>query len=74
MTANTRIGAKIFAIGVSNVANSLVSALKAGGQNDVTVSDYTSWAAAEEKSFGRTQNDKVAIVGMAGRYPNAASH
>ncbi|KAL1587284.1 Non-reducing polyketide synthase PKS1 [Cladosporium halotolerans] len=74
MTANTKVGNKIFAIGVSNVANSLVSALKAGGQNDITVTDYTTWSEAEERAHGRTQNDKIAIVGLAGRYPNAASH
>ncbi|OQO12430.1 hypothetical protein B0A48_03072 [Cryoendolithus antarcticus] len=73
MTANTRIPAQIFAIGVSNVANSLVSALKAGGQNNVTVTDYTVWTEVEASTRGRTQNDKIAIVGLAGRYPNAAS-
>jgi len=73
MTAK-KASTKIFAIGVSNVANSLVSALKAGGQTDVSTTDYTSWADVEERAFGRTQNDKIAIVGMAGRYPNAASH
>jgi len=72
---STKAPAKIFAIGISNVANSLVSALKAGGKNDVTTLDVTAWAEREEFSTkGRTQNDKIAIVGMAGRYPNAADH
>ncbi|KAK3704502.1 polyketide synthase [Vermiconidia calcicola] len=65
----------IYAMGVSNVANSLVSALKAGGQTDISAIDYSAWKDnADEGTNGRTQNDKVAIVGMAGRFPNAASH
>ncbi|KAF2177410.1 polyketide synthase-like protein [Zopfia rhizophila CBS 207.26] len=64
----------VSAIGVTNVANSLASALKAGGQSSVSVRDYTSWALDSETSRGRTQNDKIAIVGMAGRFPGAASH
>lgn len=65
----------ISAIGVTNVANSLASALKAGGQSSIVVRDHTSWALQNiESNKGRTQNDKIAIVGMAGRFPNAASH
>ncbi|KAL1305990.1 hypothetical protein AAFC00_004123 [Neodothiora populina] len=75
ITANASAPATVFAIGVSNVANSLVSAIKAGGASSVTAVDYTSWAAPDERATqGRTQNDKIAIVGMAGRFPSAASH
>ncbi|KAF2429556.1 ketoacyl-synt-domain-containing protein [Tothia fuscella] len=63
----------VTAVGITNVTNSLVSALKAGGQTNVTVKDYTSWGIPSE-SFGRTQSDKIAIVGMAGRFPSAANH
>lgn len=66
--------ATVSAIGVTNVVNSLASALKAGGQSSVTARDQTSWVAKTEHSKGRTQNDKIAIVGMAGRFPSAASH
>ncbi|KAI7665030.1 polyketide synthase, partial [Hortaea werneckii] len=66
--------AKIWAMGVSNVANSLVSALKAGGQTDVSTVDQSTWTENEPDTHGRTQNDKVAIVGMAGRFPNSADH
>lgn len=66
--------AKIWAIGVSNVANSLVSALKAGGLSDVSTVDSNTWGDIDPATNGRTQNDKIAIVGMAGRYPNAADH
>ncbi|KAF2481808.1 hypothetical protein BDY17DRAFT_325322 [Neohortaea acidophila] len=66
--------AKIYAIGVSNVANSLVSAIRAGGLSEVVAVDYTTWTAPDTATNGRTQNDKVAIVGMAGRFPSAANH
>lgn len=65
---------KIYAMGYSNVANSLVTTLKAGGITDTSTVDYLAWTEAEAVTHGRTQNDKIAIVGMAGRYPNAASH
>lgn len=75
VTANTKAPATVFAIGISNVANSLVSALKAGGQQTVSIVDHTAWLAdADAPTKGRTQNDKIAIVGMAGRFPSAASH
>lgn len=75
ITANTKTPATVFAIGVSNVANSLVSAIKAGARSSVSSVDYTAWAAPDENATqGRTQNDKIAIVGMAGRFPSAASH
>ena len=50
------------------------SALKAGGKSDVSTVDHTAWEdEAVESTKGRTQNDKIAIVGMAGRFPNAAN-
>ncbi|EME39782.1 polyketide synthase-like protein [Dothistroma septosporum NZE10] len=71
--AASKLGAKIYAMGISNVSNSLVSAFKAGGKDDIVVIDHTAFE--ENKGYvGRTQNDKVAIVGMAGRYPSAANH
>ncbi|KAF2764036.1 polyketide synthase [Teratosphaeria nubilosa] len=73
MTAN-KLPATIWAVGISNVANSLVSALRAGGKTDVITIDHSAWAEAVASSKGRTQNDKIAIVGLAGRYPNAADH
>ncbi|KAL9092385.1 MAG: hypothetical protein Q9159_000893 [Coniocarpon cinnabarinum] len=61
------------ALGITNVTASLVSALKAGGQQSISVMDHTSWK-SDDKYNGRTQNDKIAIVGMSGRFPNAATH
>ncbi|KAF2470334.1 ketoacyl-synt-domain-containing protein [Lindgomyces ingoldianus] len=74
VTAVSSAECSISAIGVTNVANSLASALKAGGQSSVSVRDHTLWGTKAEESQGRTQNDKIAIVGMAGRFPSAASH
>ncbi|KAF2667193.1 polyketide synthase-like protein [Microthyrium microscopicum] len=62
----------VSAMGVTNVANSLVSALKAGGQSNLTTRDHTTWG-APAPSYGRTQHDKIAIVGMSGRFPGAAN-
>jgi iterative type I PKS product template protein len=74
ITAVSNVECSVSAIGVTNVANSFASALKAGGQSSVSVRDHTSWTSQTEESRGRTQNDKIAIVGMAGRFPSAASH
>lgn len=64
----------VSAFGVTNVTNSLVSALKAGAHSQTTVRDHTSWVSGQESTCGRTQSDKIAIVGMAGRFPGAANH
>jgi iterative type I PKS product template protein len=63
----------VSAMGVTNVSNSLASALKSGGQANITVRDQTLWSVTTDESRGRTQNDKIAIVGMSGRFPGAAS-
>ncbi|KAF2399928.1 polyketide synthase-like protein [Trichodelitschia bisporula] len=63
----------VAAYGMTNVTNSLVSALKAGGQSEVSFMDHSSWVHSEG-TFGRTSSDKIAIVGMSGRFPSAASH
>lgn len=63
----------VSALGITNIANSLISALKAGGVESVAVRDHTLWA-SPSKTFGRTQNDKIAIVGISGRYPNSANY
>ena len=74
VTTNSKTECAIMAVGVTNVANSLVSALKAGGQSAVVVKDQSSWVSPSNEVLGKTQNDKIAIVGMAGRFPSAASH
>lgn len=74
ITAVSKSEASVTAIGITNITNSFVSALKSAGQSSVTVRDHTSWFAKSAHSKGRTQNDKIAIVGMAGRFPGAATH
>ncbi|PNS21399.1 beta-ketoacyl-acyl-carrier-protein synthase II [Sphaceloma murrayae] len=75
IVATPRAPAKIFSIGISNVVNSFATALRAGGQATVSVIDHTSWGTPETYSTtnGRTQNDKIAIVGISGRFPSAAN-
>ncbi|EMD96875.1 hypothetical protein COCC4DRAFT_82412 [Bipolaris maydis ATCC 48331] len=63
----------VSAFGVTSITNSLASALKNGGQSAITVRDQSAWVPAEHDSRGRTQNDKIAIVGMSGRFPGAAN-
>ena len=73
VTALRHTECRLYTLGVANVANSIVIALQAGGQQKVTAKDYTLWQT--EKTYqGRTRNDKIAIVGMAGRFPDAANH
>ncbi|KAF2204098.1 ketoacyl-synt-domain-containing protein [Delitschia confertaspora ATCC 74209] len=73
VTAASQPNCYLFALGITNIASSLASALKSGGQPSISVKDHTSWVPRPENSEGRTQNDKIAIVGMAGRFPSAAS-
>ncbi len=63
----------LFTFGVTNVANSVVSVLKTGSQSSVYLKDHRDWA-PPASTFGRTQNDKIAIIGMAGRFPSSSSH
>ncbi|OAK99816.1 ketoacyl-synt-domain-containing protein [Phaeosphaeriaceae sp. SRC1lsM3a] len=73
VTATSTAACAVSAIGVTNVANSLASALKSGGQVNISVRDQSQWSLTTDESRGRTQNDKIAIVGMSGRFPGAAS-
>ncbi|KAH7036481.1 polyketide synthase-like protein [Macrophomina phaseolina] len=73
VTAFSKSECSVMAVGVTNIANSLISALRAGGQTAITGRDHSSWARPVETGTGRTQNDKIAIVGMSGRFPGAAT-
>ncbi|CAI6338526.1 unnamed protein product [Periconia digitata] len=74
VTAVNSTESTVCAVGISTVANSLASALKAGGQSSVTILDHSAWALHQKHSQGHTQSDKIAIVGMSGRFPGAATH
>lgn len=64
-------------MGPTTLANTLVSALKAGGDLKLSLEDHVSWLSKNtipKFGNGNTQNSKIAIIGMAGRFPNAADH
>ncbi|KAK5135185.1 polyketide synthase [Meristemomyces frigidus] len=73
ISSSKKADIRIISVGISNIANSVVSALKASGKSNVSTLDQTAWGLEAGLTNGRTQNDKIAIVGMAGRFPNAAS-
>ncbi|KAL9606585.1 MAG: hypothetical protein Q9179_000239 [Wetmoreana sp. 5 TL-2023] len=67
----------IFPAGPADVGRSLISALK--NNNRVVSLDDSLWVSSSHKeassqSSGKLADSKIAIVGMAGRFPNAANH
>jgi hypothetical protein len=70
-------GVRVLAMGPTALSNSLVSALKLGGSLQLSLEDGVSWLAQNRLPKGVSgdlRNSKIAIVGMAGRFPNAADH
>lgn len=70
-------GIRVLAMGPTALSNSLVSALKVGGGIQISLEDGVSWFAQNripKTVSGDLRNAKIAIVGMAGRFPNAADH
>jgi hypothetical protein len=68
---------RVLAMGPTALSNSLISALKVGGGLNLTLGDGVSWFSQNKipKSVpGDMRNAKIAIIGMAGRFPNAADH
>ena len=68
---------RVLAMGPTALANSLVSSLKVGGALRLSLEDYVSWSShntipRETREY--MKDSKIAIVGMAGRFPNAADH
>jgi len=76
VTSSGHSQCRVVALGATNVANSLIGALKAGGAPSVTLEDCQSWRSANPSSApsGRNASSKIAIVGMAGRFPGAKDH
>ena len=67
---------KVHTIGPSDLSSSLVSAIKSSGVR-VTTTDHHSWLTREHNvasSKIKGTNSDIAIVGMAGRFPDAADH
>lgn len=74
--ASERPKCSILEVGPSSAAKGLFSALKLGAKVEVSLEDQTMWmsqAGVMDRSSGKWANSKIAIVGMAGRFPNAAS-
>lgn len=66
--------AKVFAIGVTNLASSIVSALKAN-TTKVTLEDQSSWTTVPAAGTQKSKREAdIAIVGFSGRFPDAANH
>lgn len=68
---------RVLAFGPTALANNLVSALKVGGALNISLEDGVSWLAQNrlpKSPNGDLRNSKIAIIGMAGRFPNAADH
>ena len=66
----------VHAIGPTNLTNSFVTFLKTAGVLQVSVEDESTWTSAHTSSVpSRAKSESnIAIVGMAGRFPNAADH
>ena len=64
---------KVHAIGPTNLASSMVSSLKAL-KKTVILEDASSWAAKPASLPQEKWNSDIAIIGMSGRFPDAASH
>ena len=68
---------RILAIGSTTLGNSLVSSLKAY-HVDASLDDYSSWTSCDSEQLfvprSSLSESKIAIIGMAGRYPNAANN
>lgn len=75
--SSTRSTVRVLAMGPTALANSLVSSLKVGGCLKLSLEDYVSWSShntVPRDTSGYMKDSKIAIVGMAGRFPNAADH
>lgn len=68
---------KVHTIGPTNLASKVVSALRHSGNFQVSMEDHTTWRlrqSAVSRATGKKADSKIAIVGMAGRFPDAADH
>lgn len=68
---------RVLAVGPTSLGNSVVSALKAAGVHHISLEDTVSWVNGNRLpryAGGKSADSKIAIVGMAGRFPDAADH
>lgn len=72
--SNTSVGtAKVHAIGPTILASSMVAALKANNM-EVALEDQTTWQIGESPIPKCKVDSEIAIVGMSGRFPDAANY
>lgn len=64
---------KIHAIGPTNLSTSMLSALKDSSAH-VTLEDQSTWISTSSTGTRRKADADIAIIGMAGRFPDAADH
>ncbi|ERF69996.1 hypothetical protein EPUS_03548 [Endocarpon pusillum Z07020] len=71
--STTASDVKVHAIGPTNLSSSMVSALKASNAH-VTLEDQSAWLSTSTTGTKRKGDADIAIIGMAGRFPDAADH
>ncbi|KAI9795935.1 MAG: Type I Iterative PKS [Piccolia ochrophora] len=68
----------VLAFGPTKAANSLVSALQAGCDSQVSLQDSSPWLSSTRPAgfypSGSFKDSKLAIVGLAGRFPGGSNH
>lgn len=68
---------KVHAIGPTNLAYKVASAFRHSGILEVSMEDHTQWMLQQHTNpltAARNTDSNIAIVGMAGRFPDAADH
>jgi hypothetical protein len=64
-------------MGPTILGQSLISSLKIGGGLKLSLEDHVSWTSENQvprNVHAHTADSKIAIIGMAGRFPGAADH
>jgi len=72
-----KIEVRVLAMGPTALGNSLISSLKNGGGLKLSMEDHISYSmqnSLPKGMTGRMSESKIAIVGMAGRFPNSPDH
>lgn len=75
--APTEAGCHIYPVGPTDLPNSIAAALNTAGHAATVMGEHGTWTFQKPTnplSGGKTGGSKIAIVGMAGRFPDAADH
>lgn len=67
-------GSRIISVGANNLSNSLLSSIRAVDTETFLEENTVPAILSLQETTSRTQSDKIAIVGMAGRFPEAENH